>query len=734
MRGMTLLVLLLSVAALLAFDVQREMAVQDSLRQVPPKWRAGWLRSRGLDDSYYSRYRVPEGSGLRLVGKYGRGPAVEVTGRDSLVFVALGSEVAVVNVANPDQPRVLSEIQVSFRPGQVAVWDSLLLIGGNGIEVWNVAAPDNPQFISRIPYAVGDFCIRDSLVFAASLDTFMVYSIANPVSPQRLGAYPDSGYVTSYTGNTVVIVLSGGLGFVDVSNPASPHRVGSYASYAYSACALRGLCCVTQGSPSQPAWLQLRVLDISNPASIIPLGSLDSAGGYDLYMSDSLVFASGYYTGGHEFQVIGLGDSTHPTRVGGCTTPGDGWAVWVNRPAGRAYLADPDYGLALLDVSNLAAPTLDTAILRADMAMDVAVQGNLALVADYTGGLKVLDISSPTSPTEIGHLDTVSMSFTSTSVAVRDSFAFASWWPQPYFRSLDVADPSSPQVAGGCNVFDQPGDIVVRDTLAYLAVRLRFQVVSVAQPRAPVLVGSCVTGDATSAGLWLTDTLAYVANDVTQVINVANPVSPSVVGQFGRGAWNVTVRDTFAFLSSGGILVYSVADPRQPRLIDSLSVGPNTAWVEAVGTLLYTGNRDGVRVVDAFDVHNMRVRGFCATPYSVDRLTFASPYIYAACWDAGVCVAETTAVGLAEETRQVPPRMALSVCPNPAGTTCVLTSSSGLGVIVVRDIAGRRVASIPVEKTGERRARLNLSGLKSGVYFVEAQDGGRTVINKLIRR
>ena len=163
---------------------------------------------------------------------------------------------------------------------------------------------------------VYDFCIRDSLLFLMSRDTFMVYSIAAPATPQRLGAYPDSGYATTMTGNTVVIMLASGLGFVDVSNPASPHRVGSYGGYLWSACARGNICCMTAGNPNQPTWLQVQVIDISDPASAFPLGSLDSAGGYDLAIEDSMLYASGYYTGNHEFQIISLGDSAHPRRVG----------------------------------------------------------------------------------------------------------------------------------------------------------------------------------------------------------------------------------------------------------------------------------------------------------------------------------------------------------------------------------------------------------------------------------
>jgi hypothetical protein len=276
--------------------------------------------------------------------------------------------------------------------------------------------------------------------------------------------------------------------------------------------------------------------------------------------------------------------------------------------------------------------------------------------------------------------------------------------------------------------------MVIRDSFVYVAEINRFQIVNVARPREPVLAGSCVAGDATSASLFIKDTLAFVGNFVSNIVSIQNPASPQVISSFGRGAWNVSVRDTFAFLSSGGILVYSVARPNQPRLLDSISVGPNTYWVEAVGTLLYTGNRDGVRVADASDIHNMRVRGFCSAPYTVDRLTYKSPYIYAACWEAGVSIYESTQVALSEETKGGDIHTELSVRPNPATTNAVLSVfGESPGTVTVRDIAGRVVRCATTRRASDE-VILNTAAIPPGVYFVESKTGATSVRLKFVKQ
>jgi hypothetical protein len=137
------------------------------------------------------------------------------------------------------------------------------------------------------------------------------------------------------------------------------------------------------------------------------------------------------------------------------------------------------------------------------------------------------------------------------SAVARDSFAFVDWYAVPILRVMDVSIPSRPVMAGGVDLFNPPDDMIIRDSFVYCAEVNRFQVVNIARPREPVLAGSCVAGDANRAGLCVDDTLAYVGNFVSDVVDIRNPASPQVISHFDRGASNIAVRDTFAFVASG---------------------------------------------------------------------------------------------------------------------------------------------------------------------------------------
>ncbi len=87
-------------------------------------------------------------------------------------------------------------------------------------------------------------------------------------------------------------------------------------------------------------------------------------------------------------------------------TPGDAYDIEV--VGDLAYVADGRSGLRIIDVSNPAAPVeigaLDTP--SSGRAWDIEVVGDLAYVVGGNPGLRIIDVSIPALPVELGALDT----------------------------------------------------------------------------------------------------------------------------------------------------------------------------------------------------------------------------------------------------------------------------------------------------------------------------------------
>jgi hypothetical protein len=624
-------------------------AVQESLARMPAKFQAEWLQRRGMDASRYTEYRQPESAGLKLVGKWGRGPSNEVTGRGDLVALTLGSEVALLNFANPDSPVVLSEMQFSFIPRQTVLHDSFLLTCGNGIEIWSIADSTHPVYRNVIPYGVGDFAVVDTFLYFASAGTFYAYSIGRPASPYELGRCMDSGYVTTAT-RTVAVAreLDDVLGFIDVSNPAAPKRVGTYNTWCQGADARGSICVATKWWNGKDDWLWLDVLDISDPANPRLLGEVDSVGGYDIHLSGPLAFVSGFDYG-WGFAIVDISDSTRPHVISQVMTPNDRFAVWADWTSNWAYVADA-MGLVVLDISNISSPHYDTTVMSAHSAWDVGLNNGRACVADGGAGLRILDVTNPAEPTELGGLDSANIHALNTSTAVvQDSFAVMGWVTHPWLRVVDVSDPRNPRKVAACDLFNPAESMVWRDSFLYVAEAYRFQVVNISRPRQPLRVGTCVLSSY-ATDLHLVDTLAFLSGLPLTIVSVARPDSPKIVGTWNRGVSGLDVVDTILYAAGQNAQFWtlSVANPANPRPIDSLTL---PSWdgedVVVVGSVAYVGERE-IRVVDVSDPANLRLAGAVSIPGWTPRLVYAAPYVYACCADGGVAIFETTHVAIAE--------------------------------------------------------------------------------------
>ena len=71
-----------------------------------------------------------------------------------------------------------------------------------------------------------------------------------------------------------------------------------------------------------------------------------------------------------------------------------------------AYITDMNKGLKIIDISNPSSPVVKGTLDTPGYAQDIAVAGNYAYVADSYNGLNIIDISNPNTPALKGIYDT----------------------------------------------------------------------------------------------------------------------------------------------------------------------------------------------------------------------------------------------------------------------------------------------------------------------------------------
>ena len=133
------------------------------------------------------------------------------------------------------------------------------------------------------------------------------------------------------------------------------------------------------------------------------------------------------------------GDSAGPGLVGTYNTTGDAWDVVVT--GNKAFVADGDAGLVVIDVTNPVTPTLLGTINPPGIqkGVDVDPGRQLAVLASGTSGIHVVNIANPAAPVQLSALPGGDVR----DVALQGTFALLADGSRS-FTSVDLTNPAAP--------------------------------------------------------------------------------------------------------------------------------------------------------------------------------------------------------------------------------------------------------------------------------------------------
>jgi len=289
------------------------------------------------------------------------------------------------------------------------------------------------------------------------------------------------------------------------------------------------------------------------------------------------------------FMVGGIVEHTYaedPTIVGSVDTPGNAYGVYVTDS--YAYVADHNGGLQVIDITAPSTPTI-VGSLDVIYAHKVHVTGGYAYVA---GGLilYVIDISDPQNPVLEGH--TTAFARNARDLHVSGGYAYGVYdglWsgvPFGYLKVIDVSDPQNPSVAATVSMGKGAAGVHVTGGYAYVTDGgwEGLHVIDVSDPKNPAIVGS-VNKPQGAEDVYMSNGYAYVAawdNDL-QVFNVSNPGSPIFVSSVDTPgqATGVYVSGSYAYVAdkSGLQVIVNVTWENEPPTADA---GPDQTVDEGV--------------------------------------------------------------------------------------------------------------------------------------------------------
>ncbi|MCU0224355.1 MAG: thrombospondin type 3 repeat-containing protein [Acidobacteria bacterium] len=537
----------------LASSGSRLYVVGFTREQIPPwgTWREyGWLlvldasvpeapRRLGYFEKYTGRYTV----GITVAGNYAYLPNM-----------SRGFEV--VDVSDPAAMLVVASLG-GFYAWDIAIDGGFAYVAGglDGLRVVDVHEPTVPVLRATVDtpgFALG-IAAKGRFAYVGDGEAgLQVIDISRPEAPRLVSALDTPGDAIEVLldgARALVLDRYSGVVVADVSDPLSPWQVSRCDTphLAYDVAARGPILFVADGE---------RGLQITGDACVDPppVGTLD------------LPYAP------EEMALEGT----------------------------QLYLATNWDGLAIIDVSDPAAPALAGTFATTDQsALSVDVSGSVAYVG-LVGGLDIVDVGNPAAPSLITHLpyewlvNGVVVDPPLAYVAVSDGSEVST------LHVLDVSDPSRPQEIGSCVTPGGGGRLALAGSLLFVAAGSPgLHIVDVGDPTAPALLSTVPTPAGGSANVAAAGSLAYVTYywGGLQIVDASDPRAPRVLSTFPttRTMEDVAVSVDRVVLVGGlaEVLVLNVREPAFPWLEERREDTESVGCVSVSGDEIYVGRWPG---------------------------------------------------------------------------------------------------------------------------------------------
>jgi len=287
-------------------------------------------------------------------------------------------------------------------------------------------------------------------------------------------------------------------------------------------------------------------------------------------------------------------DSLNVSLVGYAGISDDGYGVFTTDSF--AFIADGYEGLRIFDISVPTSPMEVSICSTGYAALEVYIYENNAYVAAGYDGLIIIDVSIPSSPVEIAHIDPIGFGF---SIFVKDTLAYLLGYHG--LSIINITIPSLPVVVG--DFYMAPGirgDIFVSDSFAYITDNdSGLYVVNVSSPSSPIEIGRFSTGSQ-AHGVYISGDYAYIANwnNGLRIIDITIPSLPTEVGRYeiDGSAFNVFISGLYAYVAYfyKGLRIVDISRPSFPTEVGHYNPSMSSSRnVYIHGNLAYVVNYYG---------------------------------------------------------------------------------------------------------------------------------------------
>lgn len=255
--------------------------------------------------------------------------------------------------------------------------------------------------------------VGDLAYLARGSDGVRVVDLSDPAHPRERGhfAAADDDWndveVLTVGGRRYAIGASNVTRVVDVTDPDAPALVAEVPRYAHTV--------FLDGTTAYlaPDGAPVTIVDLADPRAPRQLGTITDHQVHDAFVADGVAYLSAPFEG---LVAVDVHDPAAPTVIATAASPGRYWhRPWLTSVGGRRLILSGDEGaptvLRILDGAVGAPAFLATVGEWPSPRELVSIHnfqavGARAYVAHYEDGIRVLDLTDPTHPTQVAYFNT----------------------------------------------------------------------------------------------------------------------------------------------------------------------------------------------------------------------------------------------------------------------------------------------------------------------------------------
>ncbi|NQU06254.1 MAG: T9SS type A sorting domain-containing protein [Calditrichaeota bacterium] len=345
--------------------------------------------------------------------------AADIVVSEDNAFVVNQDGFRVVDISDPREPNVIGAYYIdgysrnlfvsgnyAFVPGLYS--DERFWVNRGFLYVIDISNPTDPDD-AGLYYTLSDardvFVSGDFVFVAAGYGGLSIVDISEPGNLREAGCLVIEGYTCGVFVSGGYAYMAGGesgLRVIDVSDPTSPDDLGSFNTQGW---------CRNVFISENIAYVAdkregLRLIDVSNPTELREVGSHEGR------FNDVFVFEGYAYVADEDscFRIIDVSDPTNPDEVSACDTPYNAYGVTISESI--AYVVGYDSWetfegfFMMIDVTDPTNPEILSSLGNLGDIKSVSINGDLAYLAGGISGLRVINVSDPEQPQEVGYYNT----------------------------------------------------------------------------------------------------------------------------------------------------------------------------------------------------------------------------------------------------------------------------------------------------------------------------------------